>query len=316
MTIRPNRRDFLHVGFAGGIGLTLADFLRLRVAGRRHELRKQGRDGRLGDPHLPARRNRAPGDLRSQAVRSIEYRGWGRSRPRSRASSSARLSADGPGGRQAHGHPLDDARRGGPRARHAQHVHRLPAQPGPAVSRAWAASSPTSIGPKNNLPPYVCVPNQPNAYAGTGYLSSSFSPFSLGSDPADPRFQVQDLNLPGGITSRGSPTGGRCSMRSTPISPRGKERQHRGDGHVLPAGLQPDQLAEGARGVQHRRRAGQDPRRVRPQRRRPAAADGAAAGGRRRAVRHRRLRRLGHAHPDRRRHERPDARRSTRRSPP
>jgi len=25
-------------------------------------------------------------------------------------------------------------------------------------------------GPKNNLPPYVCVPSQPNVYAGTGYL--------------------------------------------------------------------------------------------------------------------------------------------------
>jgi hypothetical protein len=54
-------------------------------------------------------------------------------------------------------------------------------------------------GPKNNLPPYVCIPNQPNVYAGTGYLSSSFSPFSLGRDPASAKFQVQDLNLPGGI---------------------------------------------------------------------------------------------------------------------
>ncbi|HEU5117184.1 MAG TPA: DUF1501 domain-containing protein, partial [Isosphaeraceae bacterium] len=35
-------------------------------------------------------------------------------------------------------------------------------------------------GPRNNLPPYVCIPRQPNEYAGTGYLSSSFSPFSLG----------------------------------------------------------------------------------------------------------------------------------------
>ena len=54
-------------------------------------------------------------------------------------------------------------------------------------------------GPKNNLPPYVCVPSMPNVYAGTGYLSSAFSPFSLGSDPADAGFRVQDLNLPGGI---------------------------------------------------------------------------------------------------------------------
>ena len=55
------------------------------------------------------------------------------------------------------------------------------------------------FGPKNNLPPYVCVPSMPTTYAGTGYLSSSFSPFSLGSDPADGGFRVQDLNLPSGI---------------------------------------------------------------------------------------------------------------------
>ena len=54
-------------------------------------------------------------------------------------------------------------------------------------------------GPKNNLPPYVCIPRMPNVYAGTGYLSSAFSPFSLGSDPASKRFRVQDLNLPEGI---------------------------------------------------------------------------------------------------------------------
>jgi Protein of unknown function (DUF1501) len=54
-------------------------------------------------------------------------------------------------------------------------------------------------GPKNNLPPYVCIPSIPNVYAGTGYLSSAFSPFSLGSDPADGGFRVQDLNLPNGI---------------------------------------------------------------------------------------------------------------------
>ncbi|MDB5334733.1 MAG: hypothetical protein JWN70_352 [Planctomycetaceae bacterium] len=54
-------------------------------------------------------------------------------------------------------------------------------------------------GPRNNLPPYVCVPGQPNEFAGTGYLSSSFAPFSLGSDPAQGGFKVRDLNLPGGI---------------------------------------------------------------------------------------------------------------------
>ncbi len=54
-------------------------------------------------------------------------------------------------------------------------------------------------GPRNNLPPYVCIPNMPNEYAGSGYLSSAFAPFSLGSDPAAGGFKVRDLDLPGGV---------------------------------------------------------------------------------------------------------------------
>lgn len=54
-------------------------------------------------------------------------------------------------------------------------------------------------GPRNNLPPYVCIPNVPNEYAGPGYLSSSFAPFSLGSDPASRNFRVRDLALPSGV---------------------------------------------------------------------------------------------------------------------
>lgn len=55
------------------------------------------------------------------------------------------------------------------------------------------------FGPKNNLPPYVSIPNQPNEFAGTGYLSSSYASFSLGSDPANNNFQVRDLKLPNGV---------------------------------------------------------------------------------------------------------------------
>lgn len=55
------------------------------------------------------------------------------------------------------------------------------------------------FGPRNNLPPYVLVPGLPNPYAGTGYLSSSFAGFSLGSDPARGDYRVQDLKLPGGV---------------------------------------------------------------------------------------------------------------------
>src|SRR5712692_3905309 len=58
------------------------------------------------------------------------------------------------------------------------------------------------FGPRNNLPPYVCIPSQPTTYAGPGYLSSSFSPFSLGADPANGGFQVQDFALPGGVDEK------------------------------------------------------------------------------------------------------------------
>jgi len=54
-------------------------------------------------------------------------------------------------------------------------------------------------GPRNNLPPYICIPNRPNEFAGSGYLSSSYGPFSLGADPANSGFKVQDLNMPGGV---------------------------------------------------------------------------------------------------------------------
>ena len=57
------------------------------------------------------------------------------------------------------------------------------------------------FGPRNNLPPYVLIPNQPNPYAGTGYLSSSFAGFSLGADPARKGFKVRDLSLPGGVNA-------------------------------------------------------------------------------------------------------------------
>jgi hypothetical protein len=58
------------------------------------------------------------------------------------------------------------------------------------------------FGPRNNLPPYVCVPSQPTTYAGSGYLSSAYAPFSLGADPAAGNFNVQDLTLPGGVDDK------------------------------------------------------------------------------------------------------------------
>jgi len=53
---------------------------------------------------------------------------------------------------------------------------------------------------RNNLPTYVAVPTMPAQDAGSGYLSSSYAPFSLGSDPANGGFRVQDLARPGNVT--------------------------------------------------------------------------------------------------------------------
>ena len=54
-------------------------------------------------------------------------------------------------------------------------------------------------GPRNNLPPYVCIPNVPNEFAGTGYLPSSYGGFALGADPARGDFKVRDLDLASGV---------------------------------------------------------------------------------------------------------------------
>ena len=54
-------------------------------------------------------------------------------------------------------------------------------------------------GPHNEMPPYVCVPNLTSPYSGSGYLSSSYGPFTLGSDPGRRSFKVRDLSLPEGV---------------------------------------------------------------------------------------------------------------------
>src|SRR5690242_21949232 len=62
-------------------------------------------------------------------------------------------------------------------------------RPSPAVQYPSMGSVVShEFGPRNNLPPYVCVPGVPNVYAESGYLSSAFGPFSLGADPANGNF--------------------------------------------------------------------------------------------------------------------------------
>ena len=74
-------------------------------------------------------------------------------------------------------------------------------RPSPAITFPSMGSVVShELGVRNNLPPYVAVPNVVTNYAQSGYLSSSYSPFALGSDPANGGFKVQDLQLPSGVT--------------------------------------------------------------------------------------------------------------------
>ena len=56
------------------------------------------------------------------------------------------------------------------------------------------------LGSQKALPPYVCVPNANiSPYLGTGYLSSAFAAFAVGSEPRTSGFKVRDLNSPRGL---------------------------------------------------------------------------------------------------------------------
>ena len=73
-------------------------------------------------------------------------------------------------------------------------------RPSPAVVfPSMGSITAHELGPRRDLPPYVCVPGVPSTFAGSGYLSSSFAPFGLGADPANENFKVRDLNAPGGV---------------------------------------------------------------------------------------------------------------------
>lgn len=74
-------------------------------------------------------------------------------------------------------------------------------RPSPAIQYpSFGSVISHELGSRNQLPPYVCIPNQPTTFAGTGYLGSAYGPFSLGNDPVSKDFKVRDLSLPEGIS--------------------------------------------------------------------------------------------------------------------
>ena len=81
-------------------------------------------------------------------------------------------------------------------AAHERGVHSMMTgyKPSPAlVYPSMGSVVSVELGGRNKLPAYVSVPSALEN-GGSGYLSSKYNPFSLGSDPVSPSFKVRDLN--------------------------------------------------------------------------------------------------------------------------
>ncbi len=202
---RLSRRSFVGSGFVGGLGLGLADMLFLQ---------KASAESTAGSPNAvtgPAAKSVIhiflPGGAPQQETfdpkpyAPLEYRGdFGHIKTKTGEHFSSGLKqlagiADKLTVIRSMSHTDAAHERG------VEHMF-TGYPPSPALSYpSYGSVVSHELGPRNNLPSYVCIPNMPNEFAGSGYLSSAFAPFSLGSDPARGDFKVRDLNLPDGVSA-------------------------------------------------------------------------------------------------------------------
>jgi len=198
-----SRRTFLAAGTAGGLGLNLADFLFLRQA--RAEQKSYANLEPKADSLIHIF---LPGGIAHQEsfdpkpFSPIEYRGdlgvtktttgevFSETLPQL-AGCADKLTVIRS---MTHGE-----------AAHERGTHNMFTgyKPSPAlIYPSFGSVVSHEYGPRNNLPPYVCIPTTPNEFAGSGYLSSSYGPFSLGADPAAGGFRVRDLNVAGDVDEK------------------------------------------------------------------------------------------------------------------
>ncbi len=193
---RPNRREFLFVGLVGSLGLSLGNLFKLQA---------QSVSG--AKPRAQSVINIfLPGGIAAQEsfdprmLAPVEFRG---------PLGSVKTSLEGVYFSESMKHTAKVADKitvirsmTHGEADHNRGTHNMFTgwRPSPAVQYPSMGSIVShELGSRNNLPPYVCIPTQPNSFAGTGYLGSAYGPFSLGADPASNGFKVRDLSLPGGV---------------------------------------------------------------------------------------------------------------------
>jgi Protein of unknown function (DUF1501) len=199
---RTSRRGFLQVGLIGGLGLSLGQFFRLQASQAKAKGPKEGPAKSVIHIFLPG--GMAHQDsFDPKPLAPVEYRGdMGTVKTRiagvviNEHLKKTAVVADKIAVCRSMTHG---------EAAHERGTHNMFTgyRPSPALTFPSMGSVVShEFGPRKNLPPYICIPNMPTNYAGSGYLSSAFAPFSLGSDPAAPGFTVQDLKLPGGVDEK------------------------------------------------------------------------------------------------------------------
>jgi uncharacterized protein (DUF1501 family) len=196
---RSSRRTFLHVGLVGALGLTLDDFFRLRATAADTKTAKAQSVIHIFLPGGMAHQD----SFDPKPYAPVEYRGEiGTTKTKVEG---VFLSEYLPQTAQLADKLTICRSMTHGEAAHERGTHNMFTgyRPSPAiVFPSFGSIVSHELGVRNNLPPYVCVPSQPTTYAGSGYLSSAYAPFSLGADPASGNFSVQDLTLPGGVDAK------------------------------------------------------------------------------------------------------------------
>ncbi|HEY7118282.1 MAG TPA: DUF1501 domain-containing protein [Tepidisphaeraceae bacterium] len=205
--VRPSRRDLMYVGLIGGLGLTLGDYFTqtARAAQAVNDAHggpsKEGVAKSVIHIFLPGgMAQHESWDPKPNAP--IEYRG---------PFGTVKTKLDG----EVFGEHMKQSAAIADKicvirsmthgeAAHERGTHNMFTgyRPSPALAYpSFGSIVSHEFGVRNNLPPYVCIPSMPNPYAGSGYLSNTYGPFSLGSDPGSRggNFTVRDLSLPGGV---------------------------------------------------------------------------------------------------------------------
>lgn len=192
-----SRREFLYVGLSGGLGLTLPEFFKLQAASAAQGI--TGKAESIINIFLPGGLS-AQESFDPKPYAPGEYRGPFGSIPTKLpgihfSEKLPKLAA------MADRFTVIRSMTHG-EAAHERGTHNMFTgyRPSPALQYPSMGSVVShELGMRNNLPPYVCVPNVPNEFAGSGYLSNAYGPFGLGADPAQGNFSVRDLALPEGV---------------------------------------------------------------------------------------------------------------------